>query len=57
MMVKLANAVAMVVVAAHADTDADGGIGRRGAQQGDGEDGCYKGFHNNLLQREGFPTQ
>ena len=52
MMVKLANVVAMVVVAADTDTDVDGGIGRGGAQQGEGKDRCDKGFHDNLLQRE-----
>ena len=57
MMMELADPVAVMMVAAHADTDADGGAGRSGAQQGEGKDRRDKSFHDNLLWRERFPTQ
>jgi hypothetical protein len=47
------GAVVMMVVTVDADADAeradvgadDGGVGGARAQQGEGEDGCEKGFH------------
>lgn len=55
MTAEFTDPVTVVVMATDADTDADGGLGRGGAQQGNGKDGRDQGFHGNLLSGNDFP--